>query len=142
MYDEKIEVRNFYYFYFIGRNFLVCIIVKFNFFQYSYCSHSSFWLCSFFLIVSFPFFTQAHPNHAQFLNKKIEMFDKMALVVGKDMATRGFSKGVCDIGVEALDDSPPLVDADVDDISKKKQVDPSHVASNEQGLTGNKVMLL
>ena len=70
------------------------------------------------------------------------MFDKMALVVGKDMATRGFSKGVGDIGVEALDDSPPLVDADVDDISKNKQVDPSHVASNEQGLTGNKVMLL
>ncbi|XP_075636507.1 uncharacterized protein LOC142608700 [Castanea sativa] len=73
----------------------------------------------------------AHPNHAQFLNKKIEMFDEMALVVGKDMATGGFSKGVGDIGVEALDDSPPLVDADVDDISKKKQVDPSHVASNE-----------
>ena len=59
------------------------------------------------------------------------MFDEMALVVGKDMATGGFSKGVGDVGVEALDDSPPLVDADVDDISKKKQVDPSHVASNE-----------
>ena len=70
------------------------------------------------------------------------MFDEMALVVGKDMATGGFSKGVGDIGVEALDDSPPLVDADVDDISKKKQVDPSRVASNEQGLTGNEVMLL
>ena len=63
------------------------------------------------------------------------MFDEMALVVGKDMATGGFSKGVGDIGVEALDDSPPLVDADVDadvdDVSKKKQVNPSHVASNE-----------
>ena len=66
----------------------------------------------------------------------------MALVVGNNMATGGFSKGVGDIGVEALDDSPPLVDADVDDISKKKQVDPSCVASNEQGLTGNEVMLL
>ena len=30
-----------------------------------------------------------------------------------------------------MDDSPLLVDADVDDVSKKKQVDPSHVASNE-----------
>ena len=59
------------------------------------------------------------------------MFDEMALVVGKDMATGGFSKGVGDIGVEALDDSPSLVDAEVDDISKKKQVDPSHVALNE-----------
>ena len=32
------------------------------------------------------------------------MFDEMAFVVGKDMATGGFSKGVGDIGVEALDD--------------------------------------
>ena len=71
------------------------------------------------------------PNHAQFLNKRIETIDEMALVVGKDMATRGFSNGVDDIGVEVLDDSPPLVDADVDDISKKKKVNPSHVASNE-----------
>ena len=39
--------------------------------------------------------------------------------------------GIGDVGVEALDDSPLLVDADVDDVSKKKQVDPSHVASNE-----------
>ena len=47
------------------------------------------------------------------------------------MATWGFSKGIGDIGVEALDDSPLLVDANVDDVSKKKQVDPSHVALNE-----------
>ena len=80
----------------------------------------------------FPLFTQAHPNHAQFLNKKIKMFDEMTLVVGnKDIATNRFSEGVGDIGVEALDDSPPLVDANVDDVSKKKQVDPSHVASSE-----------
>ena len=30
-----------------------------------------------------------------------------------------------------MDNSPSLVDADVDDISKKKQVDPLHVTSNE-----------
>ena len=51
--------------------------------------------------------------------------------MGKDTATGGFFKRVGDIGVEALDDSPPLVYADVDDVSKKKQVDPSHVISNE-----------
>ncbi|KAL4638230.1 hypothetical protein ACB092_03G132900 [Castanea dentata] len=49
----------------------------------------------------------------------------------EDMATGSFSMRVGDIGVEALDDSPPLVDVDVDDVSKKKQVDPSHVTSNE-----------
>ena len=57
--------------------------------------------------------------------------DDMALVMGNNMATGGFSKGVGDIGVEALDDSPPLVDVDVNDVSKKKKVDPSHMASNE-----------
>ncbi|KAH7845745.1 hypothetical protein Vadar_005506 [Vaccinium darrowii] len=29
----------------------------------------------------------AHPEHEAFLNKKIEMYDEMALVVGKDMGT-------------------------------------------------------
>ena len=47
VYDEEVEVRKFCYFYFIGRNFLVCIIVKFKIFHYSYCSHISFWLYSF-----------------------------------------------------------------------------------------------
>ena len=47
----------------------------------------------FFLVIfSFPFLIQAHPSHANFLNKKIEMYDELALVVGKDMATRSFSK--------------------------------------------------
>ncbi|KAK9999442.1 hypothetical protein SO802_019045 [Lithocarpus litseifolius] len=59
------------------------------------------------------------------------MFDEIMLVMGKDIAIGGFSKGICDIGVEALDDSPPIVDADVDDESKKKEVDPSRVASSE-----------
>nr|POE78975.1 hypothetical protein CFP56_77173 [Quercus suber] len=59
------------------------------------------------------------------------MFDEMTLVVGKDIATTDFSKGIGDIGIEALDDSPPLIDIDVDDASKKKQVYPSHVASSE-----------
>ena len=38
------------------------------------------------------FFEQAHPAHAPYLNKKIEQYDEMAIVVGKDMATSGFSK--------------------------------------------------
>lgn len=51
--------------------------------------------------------------------------------MAKDTASGGLSKRVGDIGVEALDDSTSLVDADVDDVSKKKQADPSHVTSNE-----------
>ena len=41
VYDEELEVKNFYYFYFMGRDFLVCIIVKFKSFHYSHCSHNS-----------------------------------------------------------------------------------------------------
>ena len=33
VYDEEVEVRKFCYFYFIGRNILVCIIVKLKFFS-------------------------------------------------------------------------------------------------------------
>ena len=51
--------------------------------------------------------------------------------MGKDTTTRDFSQRVGDIGVEALNDSPLLVDANVDDVSKKKQVDSLHVTSNE-----------
>nr|POF09277.1 hypothetical protein CFP56_18145 [Quercus suber] len=38
----------------------------------------------------------AHRKHAEFLNKKIEMYDELALVVGKDTATGGFSKSYID----------------------------------------------
>nr|POE58398.1 protein lyk5 [Quercus suber] len=38
----------------------------------------------------------AHRKHADFLNKKIEMYDELALVVGKDIATGGFSKSYID----------------------------------------------
>ena len=37
-------------------------------------------------------FEQAYPDHAQYLNKKFDKYDKMAIVVGKDMTIGGFSK--------------------------------------------------
>ena len=38
-----------------------------------------------------------HCKHAEYLNKKIEMYDELALVVGKDIATGSFSKSYVDI---------------------------------------------
>ena len=35
---------------------------------------------------------QAHRKHAEYLNKKIEMYNELAIVVGKDMATGSFAK--------------------------------------------------
>ena len=38
------------------------------------------------------FLLQAHRKHAEFLNKRIEMYDELAIVVGKDMATGSLAK--------------------------------------------------
>ena len=40
---------------------------------------------------------QAHQKHAEYLNKKIDMYDELAIVVGKDTATGGFSKSYADL---------------------------------------------
>ena len=40
---------------------------------------------------------QAHQKHAEYLNKKIDMYDELAIVVGKDTATGGFSKSYVDL---------------------------------------------
>ena len=40
---------------------------------------------------------QAHRKHAEYLNKKIEMYDELAIVVRKDTATGGFSKSYVDL---------------------------------------------
>ena len=39
----------------------------------------------------------AHRKHAEYLNKKNEMYDELAIVVGKDIDTGGFSKSYVDI---------------------------------------------
>ena len=40
---------------------------------------------------------QAHRKHAEYLNKKINFYDQLAIVVGKDTATCGFSKSYVDL---------------------------------------------
>ncbi|KAL3755174.1 hypothetical protein ACJRO7_002261 [Eucalyptus globulus] len=44
----------------------------------------------------------AHPIHEKYLNKKIEMYDELALVAGKDMATRCFAKQFGDIDLPSF----------------------------------------
>ncbi|XP_030923405.1 L10-interacting MYB domain-containing protein-like [Quercus lobata] len=39
----------------------------------------------------------AHRKHAKYLNKKIEFYDELVIVVGMDTATSGFSKSYVDI---------------------------------------------
>ena len=46
------------------------------------------------------FYEQAHPNHDKYLNKKLDMYEAMTIVVGKDMATGNYAKSYADINLE------------------------------------------
>ena len=43
---------------------------------------------------------QAHRKHAEYLNKKINFYDQLAIVVEKDIATGGFSQSY--VGLEII----------------------------------------
>ena len=43
---------------------------------------------------------QKHRKHAEFFNKRIEMYDDLAVVVGKDMATDSFAKSYIDLDTQ------------------------------------------
>jgi len=45
-------------------------------------------------------YEQAHPNHDKFLNKKLDMYEAMIIVVGKDMATGNYAKSYADVNME------------------------------------------
>ena len=52
----------------------------------------------------------AHRKHVEFLNKKIEMYDELAIVVGKDMATGSFAKSYVDLDTrQEIDDDTEIV---------------------------------
>jgi len=45
-------------------------------------------------------YEQAHPNHDKYLNKKLDIYEAMTIVVGKDMATGNYAKSYADINLE------------------------------------------
>ena len=45
-------------------------------------------------------YEQAHPNHDKYFNKKLDMYETIIIVVGKDMATRNYTKSYVDINLE------------------------------------------
>ena len=73
---------------------------------------------------------QAHPDHEQYLNKKIEMYDKMALIFCKDNATGSSTKSFSGIESEKriLELESNALDIDFEKASKGKQVSSSNAA--------------
>ncbi|KAL3522538.1 hypothetical protein ACH5RR_015372 [Cinchona calisaya] len=47
------------------------------------------------------FMKEKNPIHDKYINKKIDMYNEMALVVGKDLATGSFPKGFTNVRLEA-----------------------------------------
>ncbi|KAI9394704.1 hypothetical protein POPTR_005G130601v4 [Populus trichocarpa] len=45
-------------------------------------------------------FVKAHPNHDKYLNKNLDMYEAMTIVVEKDMATGNYIKSFADINLE------------------------------------------
>jgi len=45
-------------------------------------------------------YEQTHPNHDKYVNKKLDMYEAMTIVVGKDMATVNYAKSYADINLE------------------------------------------
>ena len=45
-------------------------------------------------------YEQAHPNHDKYLNKNLDMYEAMTIVVEKDMATGNYIKSFADINLE------------------------------------------
>ena len=68
---------------------------------------------------------QAHRKHADYLNKKIDFYDELAIVVGKDTVTGGFSKSYADLENEPDNgDSAEFVANNVEEgeVEKRKNV--------------------
>ncbi|KAL3530958.1 hypothetical protein ACH5RR_010280 [Cinchona calisaya] len=75
-------------------------------------------------------YIQKNPSHDKFIHKKIDFYDEMALVVGKDMATGSFGKTFTDINLGA----PLTVDDAVNNITElvmQKEIPYSNASSSE-----------
>ncbi|XVE71558.1 hypothetical protein DITRI_Ditri10aG0160900 [Diplodiscus trichospermus] len=78
-------------------------------------------------------FIQAHPHHEKYLNKKIEMYDEMALVVRKDIATGSFVKSFADLDMDTEIDSTPLQDEfDFEEVSKASSIPSTQKRSHQK----------
>ncbi|CAK7340653.1 unnamed protein product [Dovyalis caffra] len=74
---------------------------------------------------------RAHPNHEKYLNKKIEMYNEMALVVGQDMATGSFAKSFTDINLAESFEMESIAPDEVD-IGKGKEASSTSMLSGKR----------
>ena len=79
---------------------------------------------------------QAHRKHAEYLNKKIDMYDELAIVVEKDTATSGFSKSYVDLEHEPDNgDSAEFVADNVEEGGVEKGKNTVESSTTESGIS-------
>ncbi|KAF2285080.1 hypothetical protein GH714_037779 [Hevea brasiliensis] len=78
---------------------------------------------------------KAHPNHEKYLTKKIEIYEEMAIVVGKtlqlDIFPNPFVDIQCDINTEE-DSTPPDDDVEFEEAAKKKETSSTTIPSSQK----------
>ncbi|XP_039019766.1 L10-interacting MYB domain-containing protein-like [Hibiscus syriacus] len=70
--------------------------------------------------VTYDAIVTAHPKYGPYLNKKIDFYDEMALVVGQDMATGSFAKTFADIELDDVNEGSMPLNIDTQDIEEEK----------------------
>ncbi|KAG8489365.1 hypothetical protein CXB51_017501 [Gossypium anomalum] len=75
----------------------------------------------------------AHKKYEPFLNKNINHYDEMALVVGKDMATRSFARTFADIYLDDDNQDSEPIDCDNEEIEEvRTKVSPSGTSKRKR----------
>ncbi|KAF7849405.1 hypothetical protein BT93_L0831 [Corymbia citriodora subsp. variegata] len=77
--------------------------------------------------MEFDEYVLVHHSNEKYLNKMIDMYDEIALVVGRDMATRSFAKQLGDIDATEVDSSLIDLGDDFDELMKGSKISSSTV---------------
>ncbi|KAK8309798.1 hypothetical protein V6Z12_D02G147400 [Gossypium hirsutum] len=75
----------------------------------------------------------AHKKYEPFLNKSIDHYDEMALVVGKDMGTESFSRTFADIDLDDGNQDSVPVGCDNEEAEETPQLYEQVMSMEEEG---------
>ncbi|KAL9380593.1 hypothetical protein Peur_026250 [Populus x canadensis] len=77
---------------------------------------------------------EAHPNHDKYLNKKLDMYETMTIVVGKDMATGNYAKSYVDVNLEENTEKQSISiknEGEYEETSKGKETSSSNTQKRQ-----------
>ncbi|KAL9399220.1 hypothetical protein Peur_008181 [Populus x canadensis] len=85
---------------------------------------------------------EAHPNHDKYVNKKLDMYEAMIIVVGKDMTTGNYAKSYADVNLEENIEEQSISienEGEYEETLKGKETSASNVAFAIQSLSKNQL---